>query len=265
MSFWIFGKSKTPKELLRENQRMLKRAVRDIDRERAKLQMQEKQLIRDIKQMATKGQMGAARIMARDLVRTRHHITSFYTLKSHLQAISLRMQTLQSHQAMGDSMKGATRAMMAMNRRMNLPAMQHILANFEMQSQRMNMKQEMMEDALDDMFEAEDEEEATDEILDQVLDEIGINLSSELVDAPATTEASGVAQKKVAAKGVEVGGSIGGGGGGSGSGSGSGGGSSGFGGGGGGLSSFSPSAGGSNSGDPADDALQARLDNLKKK
>ena len=30
--------------------------------------------------------------MAKDLVRTRQHITKFYTLKSHLQGVSLRMQ-----------------------------------------------------------------------------------------------------------------------------------------------------------------------------
>ncbi len=39
--------------------------------------------------------------MARDLVRTRSQITKFYQLKSHLQAVSLRMQvpgSLTSHE-----------------------------------------------------------------------------------------------------------------------------------------------------------------------
>lgn len=118
--------------------------------------------------------------MARDLVRTRTHIKKFYQLKSHLQAISLRIQTLQSTQAMAEAMRGATRAMGVMNRQMNLPAMQRILMNFEMQSEKMDMKQEMMGDAIDDIFEDEDEEEETDEILNKVFDEIGITLSSEV-------------------------------------------------------------------------------------
>lgn len=67
-----------------------------------------------------------------------------------------------------------------MNRQMNLPAMQRILQNFEMESEKMDMKQEMMADTMDDIFEEEGDEEATDEIINQVLDEIGITLSSEV-------------------------------------------------------------------------------------
>ena len=37
---WLFGKRKSPAELLRENKRMLDRAIRDIDRERQGLQNQ---------------------------------------------------------------------------------------------------------------------------------------------------------------------------------------------------------------------------------
>ena len=59
--------------------------------------------------------------MAKDLVRTRHSITKFYALKSQLQGVSLRMQTLKSSQAMADAMRGVTKAMKSMNARLNLP------------------------------------------------------------------------------------------------------------------------------------------------
>ncbi len=92
---------------------------------------------------------------------------------------------------MAEAMKGATKAMVLMNRRMNIPAMQRILQNFEMQSEMMDMKEEMMADAMDDIFEGDEEEEETDEIINQVLDEIGIGLSSEVcVLFPALLEQS---------------------------------------------------------------------------
>ena len=47
----------TPAELLRENKRMLDRAIRELDRERMGLQTQEKKLILEIKKMAKEGQM----------------------------------------------------------------------------------------------------------------------------------------------------------------------------------------------------------------
>ena len=39
----LFGRRKTPEELLRQNQRALNRAMRELDRERQKLETQEKQ------------------------------------------------------------------------------------------------------------------------------------------------------------------------------------------------------------------------------
>lgn len=61
----------TPAERLRKNQRMLDKAIRELDQVRTKLEKQEKQLITQIKQSAQKGQMGACKIQAKDLVRTR--------------------------------------------------------------------------------------------------------------------------------------------------------------------------------------------------
>lgn len=57
----LFGRRKTPEELLRQNQRALNRAMRELDRERQKLETQEKKIIADIKKMAKQGQMVSAK------------------------------------------------------------------------------------------------------------------------------------------------------------------------------------------------------------
>ncbi|EGC39387.1 hypothetical protein DICPUDRAFT_45207 [Dictyostelium purpureum] len=191
---FLFGKQKTPKEILRENQRALNKSMREIDRERVNLQNQEKKIILDIKKMAKQGQMNSAKIMAKDLVRTRYHIQKFYEMKTQLQAVSLRIQTLQSTQQMAEAMKGVTKAMMTMNRQMNLPQFTKIMMEFEIQSDKMDMKEEMMNDTMDQVMEQDDEEEQSQEILNQVLDEIGIDLASQLVDTP-TTVGTAVASK----------------------------------------------------------------------
>lgn len=43
--------------MLRQNQRALNKATRDLDKERQKLEQQEKKIIADIKKMAKQGQM----------------------------------------------------------------------------------------------------------------------------------------------------------------------------------------------------------------
>ena len=62
---WLFGRKMTPDEMLRKNQRALTKAMRDLDRERTKMEQQEKKTIADIKKMAKLGQMDAVRIMAK--------------------------------------------------------------------------------------------------------------------------------------------------------------------------------------------------------
>lgn len=54
---WLFGKKVTPEEMLRKNQRALNKAMRDLDREKARMEQQEKKIIADIKKMAKDGQM----------------------------------------------------------------------------------------------------------------------------------------------------------------------------------------------------------------
>ncbi|RWR86053.1 vacuolar protein sorting-associated protein 2 1 [Cinnamomum micranthum f. kanehirae] len=197
MSF-LFGSRKTPAELLRENKRMIDKSIREIERERQSLQSQEKKLIVDIKKTAKQGQMGAVKVMAKDLIRTRHQITKFYALKSQLQGVALRIQTLKSTQAMGEAMKGVTKAMGQMNRQMNLPALQKIMQEFEKQNEKMEMVTEVMGDAIDDALEGDEEEQETEELVNQVLDEIGIDIDSQLVKAPSSVVTAAAATTKVA-------------------------------------------------------------------
>uniref|UniRef100_H2YDI7 Charged multivesicular body protein 2a n=1 Tax=Ciona savignyi TaxID=51511 RepID=H2YDI7_CIOSA len=180
---WLFGKKKTPGEMLRENQRLLNRTIRDLDRERVKMEGQEKKVIQDIKKMAKAGQMDAVKIMAKDLVRTRAYVKKFILMKANIQAVSLKISALKSQDSMMQAMKGVTKAMRAMNKQMKLPQIQKIMMDFERQSEQLDMKTEMMEEAIDDVMEG-DEEEESDAIVKQVYDELGLQFTDELGGVP---------------------------------------------------------------------------------
>jgi len=185
----------TPQERLRKHQRALEKAQRELDRERIKLEQQEKKLIADIKKSAKNGQIGAAKIQAKDLVRTRKYVQKFYQMRTQLQAVSLRIQTVRSNEAMMQSMKGATTLLSSMNRTMNLPALQRIAMEFERENDIMDQREEMMTDAIDEVS-GLDEEEETDDVLNQVLDEIGVDLSNSLGETP-----TGLASKEASTEG----------------------------------------------------------------
>eukprot|EP00123_Amoebidium_parasiticum_P000360 comp10869_c0_seq1/m.5477 comp10869_c0_seq1/g.5477 ORF comp10869_c0_seq1/g.5477 comp10869_c0_seq1/m.5477 type:complete len:217 (-) comp10869_c0_seq1:702-1352(-) len=203
MSF-LFGSRKTSQEIMRENQRAINKSIREMDRERVKMENQEKKLINDIRREATKGNQDIVKIMAKDLVRTRKHIKKLTMMKVQLQAVSLKIQELKTTDAMAQAMKGCTKAMARMNKSMNLPAMQKIMMEFEKQSEMMDMKSEMMSDVIDDVIEDAEDEEESEEIVNKVLDELGLSLGQDLVDAP--TGIKGAAKEKpqaVAADGGE--------------------------------------------------------------
>ena len=113
----LFGSSKTPAEKMKGYQRSIKKSIREMDRERTGLERQEKKLMADIKKEAKAGRNDSAKIMAKDLVRTRGYIKKMHKMKSHMEAISLRLTTMQSSQQMAHSMKGVTKIMGTMNKK----------------------------------------------------------------------------------------------------------------------------------------------------
>jgi len=193
---FLFGKKKTPAQMLRENQRLLTRAMRDLDRERAQMEKQEKKIIADIKQMAKKNEMATVRIMAKDLVRTRNTCKKFMVMRANIQAVSLKIATIKSQHAMAEAMKGVTKAMGRMNKNMKLPQIQKIMQEFEKQSEMMNMKEEMMNDVMDDAMGDEDDEEESEAVVNKVLDELGLEMGGEMSSIPGIgAEEPGIADK----------------------------------------------------------------------
>lgn len=235
---WLFGRRMTPDEMLRKNQRALTKAMRELDRERTKMEQQEKKIIADIKKMAKAGQMDAVKIMAKDLVRTRRYVKKFMLMRANIQAVSLKIQTLKSQNSMAQAMKGVTKAMGNMNKQMKLPEIQKIMMEFEKQSEIMDMKGEMMEDAIDDVMGDEEEEEESDAIVAQVLDELGLQLTDQLTGVPVASGSIATATTNKPKQAVAAGGGGGG---------------------------AAAAAGGGGAADADADAdLQARLDDLRR-
>ncbi|KAG5475380.1 hypothetical protein LSCM1_03493 [Leishmania martiniquensis] len=171
----------TPQDKIRQYKRSLDRTCRDLDRERSKLTTQERKTLMEMKKMAKQDQVDAVRIMARDLVRTRRYNQKMYRMRTQIQGVSLRMQTMQSSAQMAEAMKGVTKAMRSMNRKMNIPEMQRIMREFEKQNEMMGMKEDMMNDAVDDAMDDDGmEEEETEQEIQKVMDEAGLDFRAKV-------------------------------------------------------------------------------------
>lgn len=109
MSFFFGRRQKSPAEIVRENQRLLNRSIRELDRERTGLEAKDKQTILEIKKLAKASQLDAAKTLAKSLVQIRKNVNKLYKMRAHLQSVSMQLQTLKTTEAMSQAMSGVTK------------------------------------------------------------------------------------------------------------------------------------------------------------
>ncbi|RZC47088.1 hypothetical protein C5167_040034 [Papaver somniferum] len=186
----IFKKKTAPKEALRESKREMSTATRGIEREIGSLQLE-----------------AATRILARQLVRLRQQITNLQGSRAQIRGVATHTQAMYASTAISTGMKGATKAMTAMNRQMAPTKQAKVIKEFQKQSSQMDMTGpnqlraahpaqlaiEMLSESIDETLDKDEAEEETEELTNQVLDEIGVDIASQLSSAPKGR----IASKKV--------------------------------------------------------------------
>jgi len=151
------SKDATPQEQMKGYKREVDRAIRELDRERRKMETQNERLVADIKKAAKANQSAVVRIMAKDYVRVKRSVTKFYQLRTYLQGVGLQLQTMKSVDAMATAMRNTTKALTRVNARLNLPQLQAVMRSFGMETSKMEDTTEMIGDTLDDIFSADGE------------------------------------------------------------------------------------------------------------
>lgn len=181
----MFSKRKDPKEQMRQQKRELNKTQRQLARDQTALERQEKQLEAEIKKMAKLGNKQAATTLAKQLVNLRKQKGKNMAVSSRVMAIGHQTQTMHSTAKMAGAMSTASKTMGSVNAQMNPAQLQNTLKNFEMESSKMDMKEEMINETLDSILDESGDEEEQEAIVNQVLDEIGIEVSGRMAEAPS--------------------------------------------------------------------------------
>ncbi|XP_015948863.1 vacuolar protein sorting-associated protein 2 homolog 3 [Arachis duranensis] len=180
----IFSKKPSPKEVLRESKREMANATRGIEKEISALQLEEKKLVAEIKRTAKTGNEAATKILARQLIRLRQQIANLQGSRAQMRGIATHTQAMHAQSSIAVGMKGATKAMAAMNKQMAPAKQAKTIQEFQKQSAQMDMTTEMTSDAIDEALDDDEAEDETEELTNQVLDEIGVDVASQLSAAP---------------------------------------------------------------------------------
>ncbi|VVB07927.1 unnamed protein product [Arabis nemorensis] len=180
----IFKKKTTPKDALRTSKREMAVATRGIEREISSLQLEEKRLVAEIKKTAKTGNEAATKILARQLVRLRQQITNLQGSRAQIRGVTTHTQALYASTSISSGMKGATKAMVAMNKVIYVYRFVGSIFSWLCGYLLLCLQIEMMSDAIDETLDKDEAEEETEDLTNQVLDEIGVGVASQLSSAP---------------------------------------------------------------------------------
>lgn len=175
MSFIFGGTPPTTAELARRYKLTINRSVREIDREIAQMQAQERGYMAEIRKFAPTNPT-VARQKAQAVARGRKTLTRFTLMKSQLQEIGSRIMSVRSAESLESALRAANRAMSGFQSRVGAQNLPTILHDFEKHSSRMSEQAEVADDMLDDVFDSGDFETEIGDIVESVLQEVGVTL-----------------------------------------------------------------------------------------
>ncbi|KAL6484753.1 hypothetical protein MHYP_G00067980, partial [Metynnis hypsauchen] len=188
-SLWIvmasLFKKKTVDDIIKEQTKELRGTQRQITRDRAALEKQEKQMEMEIKKMAKTGNREACKILAKQLVQLRKQKNRTYAVSSKVTSMSTQTKVMNSQMKMAGAMSTTAKTMQAVNKKMDPQKTLQTMQDFQKENLKMEMTEDMINDTLDEIFDESGDEEESQGIVNQVLDEIGIEISGKMVKAPS--------------------------------------------------------------------------------
>ncbi|KPP73580.1 charged multivesicular body protein 2b-like [Scleropages formosus] len=178
-------KKKTVDDIIKEQNKELRSTQRQITRDRAMLEKQEKQMELEIKKMAKTGNREACKILAKQLVQLRKQKNRTYAVSSKVTSMSTQTKVMNSQMKMAGAMSSTAKTMQAVNKKMDPQKTLQTMQEFQKENFRMEMTEELINNTLDEIFDESGDEEESQDIVNQVLDEIGIEISGKMASAPS--------------------------------------------------------------------------------
>ncbi|MQL90340.1 hypothetical protein Taro_022917 [Colocasia esculenta] len=195
-------KKPTPQELLREWQRRLRQECRNIERQIRDIQREEKTVQKAIKEAAKRNDMGSAKSLAKELVRSRQTVNRLYENKAQLNSISMHLgESVEPCQTLGldidnqrllfntplratartvGHLSKSAEVMKLVNGLMKAPEVAITMQEFSKEMTKAGVIEEMVSEAVDSALDSEDIEEEIEEEVDKVLAAIAGETASQL-------------------------------------------------------------------------------------
>ncbi|KAF8843132.1 hypothetical protein BDN67DRAFT_988696 [Paxillus ammoniavirescens] len=161
----------TPEEKVRVWQSKLRAESRQLDREMRQLDAATAKVRVTVKQLAVKGDVKSARILAREVVRTNKQKDRLSVSKARLGSIGTQLAQQLAMLKVTGSLQKSTEVMRLSNSLIKLPQISQAMREMSMEMTKAGIMEDMLEDMLD-MDEDEEIAEEADAEVDKVLFEL---------------------------------------------------------------------------------------------
>ena len=182
---WLVGGSSSRSSSGRDQLLNLKVVSRRLTRSQKKMDNKQKQIERKIRTAVQKGDMDAARMYAKDTVRSRKWARGYQSLISKIDGLVFKLERAEAVQDIAKEMRGVANSLISANNSLNLPEIDNLVGDMQGALDGIEDTAEIMEDSMDQLFEGDTDELEIDNILGEYGLEAGIT-ASEGLPMPST-------------------------------------------------------------------------------
>uniref|UniRef100_A0A0D9WYT0 Uncharacterized protein n=1 Tax=Leersia perrieri TaxID=77586 RepID=A0A0D9WYT0_9ORYZ len=173
-------KPPTPRQQVREWQHRLRNERISLDRRIRELQREEKKVERAIREAAKRDDTVSAKILAKELVRSRRAVNRLYENKAQLNSVSMRLGQVIGTDRMVTQMSKSTEVMKMINNLMKAPELAVTMQQFRKEMMKAEVTEEMANDMIESALDSDNIEDEIEEEVDKVLAAVAAETATQL-------------------------------------------------------------------------------------
>ena len=159
------------------------------------IQKEEAKIKKSIKDTAKRGDVGTAKMLAKEIVRSRKAVNRLHTSKAQMNSVVMQMENQMAQQKVTGHMQKSTEVMKMMSKLVKVSEVQEVMTNLQKEMCKAGVIEEMVDDAMDALDDDDAEDEADDAVA-KVFEELAIEATGDMASAStAKVETPQEAQK----------------------------------------------------------------------
>jgi len=172
-----------PKEQVRKWKSEMRSEQRKVDRQIRGIQREEEKVKKSVKESAKRGDTGTAKMLAKEIVRSRKATTRLHTSKAQMNSVVMQMENQLAQQKVTGHMQKSTEVMKMMNKLAKVTEVSEIMQQMQKEMLKAGVIEEMVDDAFE-VLDGDDDEDEADEEVERVMTELNLEVMSGSKSAP---------------------------------------------------------------------------------